>query len=87
MIVGGEQERFSSFHSRVDRFEVEICQVHVPQRQDVYGEDVFPFVEMNFEKLRSQIPVVPLAPRQRVRGIVCGGDLQRPRCVLSIHVH
>jgi hypothetical protein len=70
----------------VERFEVEIGEVHVPQRQYVYGENILSFAEMNFEELRSQIPVVPLTPSQRVCGIVCGRDLQRSHCVLSIQI-
>ncbi|MGA7315934.1 MAG: hypothetical protein WBX22_18400 [Silvibacterium sp.] len=46
----------------VDLFEVEICQVHVTVRQYVHGENVFPFAETNLEKVRSQIPGVPLTP-------------------------
>ena len=46
----------------VDLFEVEICQVHVTVRQYVHGENVFPFAETNLEKVRSQIPGVPLRP-------------------------
>src|SRR5258708_12470352 len=30
--------------------------------------------------------MVPLAPGQRVCRIICRGDLQRPGCVLSIHI-
>jgi hypothetical protein len=61
--------------SSVDLFEVEISQIHVTACQDVYGENIFPFVKANFEKLRSEIPVVPLAPSQRVCRIICRGDL------------
>jgi hypothetical protein len=54
----------------VDRCEVEISQVHVAERQYVDRENIFAFVDMNFEKLRSKIPVVPLTPGHRVRGII-----------------
>jgi hypothetical protein len=61
----------SSSTSSVELFEVETSQIHVAVRQYVYGEDVFPFVETNLEKLRRQIPVVPLTPGQRVCRIIC----------------
>jgi hypothetical protein len=51
--------------------EVEISEVHVATGQYVYGENVFPFVEAHLEKLRCQIPVVPLTPGQRISGIIC----------------
>ena len=64
-----------AFVSFVDWFEVEIGEIHVAERQYVYGEDVFAFVEMEFEKLGRQVPVVPLTPGQGVGGIVCCGDI------------
>jgi hypothetical protein len=70
----------------VDWFEIEISQIHVAVRQDVYGENIFPFAEPNSEKLRSQIPVVPLTPGQRVRRIICRRDLEGSSRVLSIHI-
>src|SRR5258708_3863543 len=70
----------------VNRFEVEISQVHVSVRDYVHGENIFPFTERNFEKLRSQIPMVPLTPGERVCGIIGGGDWQRTGCVLAIHI-
>ena len=39
------------FRSSVNRFEVEISQVHVPERQYVCRENVLAFAEMNFEQL------------------------------------
>jgi hypothetical protein len=35
----------------MDRFEVEIGQIHVSVRQYVYGEKILPFAQMDFEKL------------------------------------
>ena len=35
-----------------DLLEIKISQVHVPIRQDVHGENILAFFEMNFEKLR-----------------------------------
>jgi len=52
--------------SLVNPFEVEIGQIHVAVRNDVYGENIFSFVEADFEKLRSQIPMVPLTSGKRV---------------------
>ena len=72
--------------SSVDLFEVEISQIHVPASQYVYSENIFPFAEMNFEELRSQIPVVPLTPGQGICRIICGRDLQRSCYVLSIYI-
>jgi hypothetical protein len=69
-----------------DLFEVEISQVHITVRQYVHGENISPFVETNLEKLRSQIPVVPLTPGQRVCGIICRRNLQRSGGVVSIHI-
>jgi hypothetical protein len=43
----------------VDRIEGEIGQIHITERQYVDGENILPCSETNFEKLRSQIPVVP----------------------------
>lgn len=71
----------------MDLFEVEISQIHVAVRQDVNGKDILPFNESNFEKLRSQVPVVPLTPSQWFRGIIGSRDLQRSRRVLSIYIH
>ena len=70
----------------VDRFEVEISQIHVTVRQYVYGEIVLPLAERNFEKLRSQIPVVPLTPGQRICRVMRCRDLQRSGRVLSVHI-
>lgn len=50
----------------VNLLEIEIGEVHITVRQDVHGENISPFVETNLEKLRSQIPVVPLTPGQRI---------------------
>src|SRR5258708_30618186 len=62
---GGEKPgRPAGTTSSVDLFEVEISQIHVAIRQYVYGENVFPSAETNFEKLRRQIPMVPLTPTQ-----------------------
>src|SRR5580658_2569257 len=66
--------------------EVEVGEVHVAAGQYVYGENVFPFVEADLEKLRSQIPVVPLPPGYRVCRIICRSDLQGPGRILSIRV-
>ena len=46
----------------MDGFEVEISQIHVAVRHYVYGENIFPFAQTDFEKLRSEIPMVPLTP-------------------------
>jgi len=75
-----------TFHSSVGLLEVEVSEVHVAVRQYVYGENVLAFAERNFEKLRRQIPVVPLTPAQRVCRIIRGGDLQRSRGILSVHI-
>ena len=83
---GGLVELFRNLLSFFDRLEVEISEIHVSERQYVHRENVFAFVEMNFEKLWRQVPMVPLAPGQRVSRIVCRRDLQRSGCVLSIHV-
>ena len=72
--------------SSLDLFEVEISQIHVAVRQYVYGENVLAFTEMNFEKLRSQVPVVPLTPGQRICRVIRCRDLQRPRRVLSVQI-
>src|ERR1700756_3294464 len=48
--------------SSVERLVVEIGQIHVTVRHDVHSENISPFVEANLEKLRGQIPVVPLTP-------------------------
>jgi len=40
-----------AFHLFGGPLEVEICEVHVAAGQYVYGENVFPFAEANFEKL------------------------------------
>jgi hypothetical protein len=61
--------------SSVDLFEVEISQIHVAIRQYVYGENVLAFAERNCEKLRSQIPVVPLTPGHRICRIIRCRDL------------
>ena len=55
----------------MDLLEVEVSEVHVAAGQYVYGENVFPFVEVNLEKVRRQIPVVPLTPGPRVCRIRC----------------
>src|SRR5580658_8654713 len=81
-----QRVRFLGRFSFVDRFEVEISQIHVSVRQYVYGENVPPFAEMNFEELRSQIPMVPLTPRKRVCWIICCCNLHRPGCVPSAHI-
>jgi hypothetical protein len=60
--------------SFVNPFEVEISQIHVSVRQYVYGENIFPFAQTDFEKLRSQIPMVPLTPGKRVCRIICRPD-------------
>jgi hypothetical protein len=67
-------------------FEVEISQIHVALRQYVYGENVLAFAEMNFEKLRSHVPVVPLTPVQRICWVIRCRDLQRPSRVLPVHI-
>src|SRR5690348_13534195 len=72
--------------SVVNWFEVEISQIHVAVRQYVNRENIFPFVETDFEKLRRQIPVVPLTPSNRVCGIACCGDLERSGCVFAVHI-
>src|SRR5579864_885284 len=76
----------TAFISFVDFFEVEIGKIHVAERQYVDGEDILPFAQTDFEKLRSQVPMVPLTPSQRVCRIICGGDLQRSGCVVAIHI-
>src|SRR5580692_588094 len=53
----------------------------------MYGENVFPFLEANLEKLRRRIPVVPLTPGERVCGFICRSDLQGPCRILSIYIH
>jgi len=61
-------------------FEIEISQVHAAVRQYVHGKNIFPFAQMNFEKLRGQIPVVPLPPGYRVCRIndpTCGTARQK----------
>jgi len=80
------QTNLAAFISSADRFEVEISQVHVSVRQYVHGENIFPFAQVDFEKLRSQIPMVPLTPGNGVCRIIGCGDLQRPGRVLSIHI-
>jgi hypothetical protein len=70
----------------VDTFEVEISQIHITERQYVYGENVLAFAEADFEKLWSQIPVVPLTPGHRVCRITGCRDLQGAGRVLSIHI-
>jgi hypothetical protein len=72
--------------SFVDLFEVEISQIHVSVLQYVYGENIFPFAQTDFEKLGSQIPMVPLTPGKRISRIICCGDLQRSGYVLSAHI-
>src|SRR5258705_12370072 len=72
--------------SSPDLLEVEISQIHVAIRQDVYGENIFPFAETNLEKLLSQIPVVPLAPGHGVCRIIGGPDLKRACFVRSVHI-
>ena len=72
---------------RVDLFEIEIGQVHVTVRQYVHGENISPFVEANLEKLRSQIPVVPLTLGQRIGRVISRRDLQRSCGVHSIHIN
>ena len=67
-------------------FEIEIGQIHIALRQDVYSENIFPFTEPNLEKLGGEIPMVPLTPSHEVRGIVCGGDPQRSCCVHSVQI-
>src|SRR5258707_6501865 len=69
-----------------DRFEVEISQIHVALRQYVYGENVLAFAERNLEKLRSQVPVVPLTPGQRICRVIRCRDLQSSRPALSVHI-
>jgi hypothetical protein len=59
----------------VDRIELEISQIHIAVGQYVHGENVFPLAEANLEKPRSQVPMVPLPPGQRVCGIIRGRDL------------
>ena len=60
-------------------FEVEISQIHVSLGQYVYGENIFPFAQTDFEKLRSQIPVVPLTPGHGSAGsfveAICSGPV------------
>lgn len=72
--------------SFLDRFEVEISKIHVSVRQYMYREDILALAQMHFEKLRSQIPVVPLTPGKRVCLIICCGDRQRSGCILSIRI-
>jgi len=64
-----------------------ISEIHVAGRHYVNREKIFAFVEMNFEKLSRQIPVVPLTPDQRVCRIVRSRDLERSGCVFSIHLY
>jgi hypothetical protein len=66
--------------------EVEIRQIHVPERQYVDGENILAFAEINFEQLRGQIPMVPLTPRQRVCGIIRRRDLHWAGSVCPIHI-
>src|SRR5580658_7131993 len=60
------QTNLAASISSADRFEVEISQIHVSVRQYVYGENIFPFSQADFEELRSQIPMMPLTPGKRV---------------------
>ena len=73
--------------SFVNRSEVEISEIHVAERPYMYGQNVLSFAQINFEKLGRQIPVVPLAPSQRVCRVICCRDLQWSNRVFSVHVH
>ena len=72
--------------SSADPFQIEICQIHVSVRQYVHGEDIFPSAQMDFEELRSQIPMVPLTPGKRVCRVTRCRDLQGAGCVFSVHI-
>jgi len=82
-----ELESLTGSASSAGRFEVEISEIHVSLCQYVHSENIFPFAQADFEKLRSQIPMVPLTPGKRVCWIICCGDLQRSGYVLSVHIN
>src|SRR6266446_1348426 len=52
----------------------------------MYHENILPFAKANLEKLRGQVPVVPLAPGHGVRRIIGGPDLKRACFVRSVHI-
>src|SRR5580658_7781255 len=72
--------------SSASRFEFEIRQIHVSIGQDVDCENILSLSKRNLEKLRSQVPMVPLTPGDWVCGVKSCGHLQRSRCVFAIHV-
>src|ERR1700683_183831 len=80
------QTNFTASTLSADWLEVEISQIHVAVRHYMHRENIFPFAQADFEKLRSQIPMVPLAPGKRVGRIICCADLQRSSRVLSVHI-
>ena len=84
--ANGQLEWAAATLLSADPFEVEIGEIHVSVRQYVDGENIFSFAETDFEKLRSQIPMVPLTPGQWVCRIICCGDLKRAGYVLSVHI-
>jgi hypothetical protein len=69
-----------------DLFEVEISQIHVSLRQYVYGENIFSFDQTDFEKLRSQIAVMPLAPGNGSAGSYVEAICSGPVASFPIHI-
>ena len=69
-----------------DEFEIEIPQIHLTVGKDVHSEEIFAFVEMEFDELRGEIPVVPLTPGDGIGRIRSGGDLKRAGCVFAVDV-
>src|ERR1035438_191181 len=61
------------------------CQVHVPFRQNVNGENALAGLKMNLRDSQRNPPVVPLPPGQWVGCVECGDDGQRAGGRLSIH--
>jgi len=53
-------------------FEVEPGEVHVASGEDADREEVFAGGEVEFDKVCGEVPVVPLAPGERI-GLVEGG--------------
>src|ERR1035438_209627 len=62
------------------------CQVHVPFRQNVNGENALACLKTNLRDSQRNPPVVPLPPGQWVGCVECGGDRQRPGSRLSIQI-
>jgi hypothetical protein len=84
--ANGQLEWAAATLLSADPFEVEIGEIHVSVRQYVDGENIFSFAETDFEKLRSQIPMVPLTPGKRVCRIIGCGDRQSSGRVLPIYI-